>query len=436
MYTIYEIAQHVITDKPYEGKSVLPAEKGYQGSVAYTLLKGETNPEVLQKVRDFVSGKLSEDMIEINKDSAYQYLAAAKVVDFDTIPAAMAKSTYKIREMAILHSAPEKDGRGEINMLNAFSMPPLHKENLDALLVNELDGSHPIVKKAAFGDERDGHLKRIYTYCQKESEIVPELVPVIEEVVRERFQTMMKIAEFLPKETTVIYKGCSGAGKSFALKQFTEKHIVGIDTETAVQSTDNVKNDIRRRTKNIYTDQHVHLLGFSTFKMLSEVMKENYPKLSTIQEGWLNSTIAVNGLFKDLKSADLKLDMHDFDGDYEALCLRVLARYQDKNSPKPPLDQVERGFKTSRESREQLLKSLRETDLYQFRFVHANGMIDENLNPKSLSSDPASVNQEIAATKKLVITAQHAEVFGGYLNLFVGMTIEAAFEKAKNAKVV
>jgi hypothetical protein len=165
--------------------------------------------------------------------------------------------------------------------------------------------------------------------------------------------------------------------------------------------------------------------------MLSEIMKNNYPKLSTIQEGWLNSTFAVEGLFKDLKSAGLKLEMHDFDGDYEALCLRVLARYQDKDSPKPPLDQVERGFKTSRESREQLLKSLRETDNYRFLFVHSDGVVNEKVDPMSIVSKSEGVNLEIEKTKKISITEKHAQIFGEYLNLFVGMTIEEAFEKAK-----
>lgn len=86
MYTIYEIAQHVITDKPYERKAFQPIEIGSQGAITYKLLTEETTFEILQKVRDVVSGRLSEDMLEINPNSAYQYLAAAKVVDLDTDP--------------------------------------------------------------------------------------------------------------------------------------------------------------------------------------------------------------------------------------------------------------------------------------------------------------------------------------------------------------
>ena len=148
MCTIYEIAQHVITDKPYEKKAFQPIEMGSQGAVTYKLLTEETTFEILQKVRDFVRGNLSLELIEINKETAYQYIAAAKVVDLDTDPSEMTKSTYKIREMALLRSVPENNGRGEINMLNAFSMPPVLKKDLDILLANELDNSHPIVKKA------------------------------------------------------------------------------------------------------------------------------------------------------------------------------------------------------------------------------------------------------------------------------------------------
>jgi hypothetical protein len=135
MYTIYEIAQHVITDKPYEKKAFQPIEMGSQGAVAYRLLTEATNSDVIEKVRSFVSGKLSEKLIEsqINNESAYLYLAAAKIVDLDTPRSEMIQSTYKIREISLFHSLPEKGKRSEINMLNAFSTPPLDKEDSDIL---------------------------------------------------------------------------------------------------------------------------------------------------------------------------------------------------------------------------------------------------------------------------------------------------------------
>ncbi len=434
MHTIYEIAQHVVLDQPYHKEESKPLQIGSQESRIYKILSESTKFEIIEKVRNFVQGTLSEELIEneINKDNAYLYLAAAKVIDLDTSPSEMVKSTYRIRELAVLNSKPEKDGRGKINMLNAFSMPPLDKEDIDLLLSNELDISHPIVKKAAFGEERNNHLKRIYTYGQKDAKVISEMVPVIEAVVKDRFQSMLKAADSLPIDTTVVYKGCSGAGKSFAIKKLTEQCLRGISAENAIQSTDNIKKEILTRTKNVFNDQQVFLLGFSTFKMLSEAMKEKYPKLSTVQEGWFNSTFTLEGLFKDLKVANLKLEMHDFDGDYEALCLRVLARYPGQNSQKTPLDDVERAFKTSRESREQLLKSLRENvDSYQFKFVQANGEVRDDIDPKSIVSDSAGVDKEIAATKKVRITEQHAKTFGESLNSFIGMTIEEAFEKAK-----
>lgn len=96
---------------------------------------------------------------------------------------------------------------------------------------------------------------------------------------------------------------------------------------------------------------------------------------------------------------------------------------------------VERGFITSRESRGQLLSSLRETDSYQFTFLRADGVIDEKVDPVSVVSDPARVNLEIESIKKIIITEGHARLFGEYLNTFIGMTVEAAFEMAEGIKV-
>jgi hypothetical protein len=429
MSTIYEIAQHVITGKPYEEKPSYTAPSECQESLAYQLLTKETTPEVINKVRAFVSGKLSQVEIQsqINSKSAYSYLAAAKIVDLDTLPSEMIQSTYKVREIALLRSISEKEGRGAINMLNAFSTPPLNKANLDILLANELDSNHPIVNNAAVGKERDNHLNRIYTYCESEAKLIPELIPVIEAVIKDRFQIMIKIDQLLPNETTVIFKGCSGAGKSFALKEFIQQFPVELTVDKAVQSTDNIKNDIKLRTGKVFNDQHAFLLGFATFKMLIKVMKDTYPKLSTLQEGCFNSTFTIEKLFKD--NMELKLEVRDFDGDAEALLLRVLARYQDPNSPKPTLAFVERTFKTSRESRGLLLHSLRKTDSYQFRFVHKNGLVDEKIDPRSITSDAKEVNAEIEAAKKMEITEQHVQLFGESLNKFVGMTIEKAFEQ-------
>ena len=428
MQTVYAITQHIITGKPYEKKPFQPIKINSQIATTYQLLTNATHSELVEKVRSFVSGKLSLESIEINQDNAYQYLAAAKVVDLDTDPSEMIKSTYKIRKRALLSSQAEKNGRQEIKMLNAFSMPP-YKNDLDILLVNELDRHHPIVKKAAFGEERNRYLKRIYAYSQKEAVLMPEIIPLIEKIVKDRFQTLMKIAALLPDQTTVIYKGCSGAGKTFALKKFTEQYIKGIDSRKFVQSTDNIKNDLRQQTQNSFSDEQVDLLGMAVSKMFSEVMKEYYPKLATIQEGWFNSTFTIESLFKDLKSAELKLNMHDFDGDYEAICLRILARSNDKDNPTVPFNQIERSFQTSRESRQLLLKLLRETDSYQFYFVHADGIVNENIDPKSVLSDPESVNLEIEATKMTLITKRHVHLFGDHLHSFIGMTIEEAFEK-------
>lgn len=433
MNSVYEIVEHSVTGAPYKEKPVV-AQAGRQGATVYQLLMKETTPEVVEGVREFAKGKMPIEAFEgqIHRETAYQYLAAAKVVDIDMENSEKQQSTYKIREMALFCSGLDQGGRGEINALNAFSNPPLVKEDVDVLLANELDNSHPIVKRAAFGAERDKHLSRIYTYSQKEAEIIPEIAVVIEAVVKDRIETMQQVSKALSPKTAVVFKGCSGAGKSFALKKLVEPYLQGTSSvDQAVQSTDNLKNDIRTRIGNIFSDQQVHLLGFSTFKMLSEVAKREYPELSTLSEGWFNSVFAIQSLFKDLKEADLALEMYDFDGDYEAICLRILARYADPNSPKPPMESVDRGFKTSRESRGLLLESLRPIDRYQFCFVHKDGRVDEAVDPRSITIDPQGVDAEITFVKKLVITEEHVQIFGEAVRGFVGMTVDAAFEKAR-----
>lgn len=428
MTTIYEIAQHVVTGKPYVEK---PYQAG-QESKAYQLLKQKTTPDIVQIVRDFVGGIFSQDKVEsqMTSETAYRYLAAAKLVDLDTPPAKKVQSTYKIRELALLRSKPEQNGRAEITMLNAFSTPPANKDDLDVLLANELDHSHPLVKTAPGKEVRDRHLNRIYFFAQKETQLVPEMVPIIQSVIKDRFEAMLKVAASLPAETRVIFKGCAGAGKTYALKEYLTR-VPGTTVEQAVLSTDNCKNEIRVRTGNIFSDRQIFLMGHAMYKMLSEVMKEVHPKLSTLEESWFNSAAIIEQLFRDLSKAGLKMEMHDFDGDYSGLCLRIVARQQDPKSPKPTLYDVENAFKSSREARNLLLKSLRATDSYQFRFVHQNGSCDERIDPASLPSDPAILSAQMEATKKMKITKQHVEIFGASLNAFVDMTIEQAFERGR-----
>lgn len=428
--TVFEIVQHVIINKPYENRTFQPIVEGSNINKVCNKLLSETTPEILMKVKDFVAGNLTEEMLGLESTSAYQYLAAVKIVDLGNDPSKSVKSTYKIREMILSCSKTEANGRSQINMMNAFSLPPATKE-YDILIANEIDNNHPLVKNAVTAAERNAYLTGIYTYGQREAEIIPEMVPIIEDLVRDRSQAMLKINAFLPQETSVIYKGPSGAGKSFAIGKFTEENLKGIDADVAVQSADNIKNDLRRRTRNIFNTQQAHLLGFSILKMLSEVMKKTYPKLSTIQEGWYNSTFALDALFKDIKAAGLKLDVHDFDGSFEVICLRVLNRYRFKDSAKPALNEIEQAYKSTRETRAILLKSLRETDTYRFSYVHSNGVTDDKMQATAVVSDPDAVNRETTTTKALVITKEHAQFYGDYLNAFLGMTIEEAFEKVR-----
>ncbi|MDF2577329.1 MAG: hypothetical protein K0S74_813 [Chlamydiales bacterium] len=439
MLTIYDIARHTVTEQPYATKAY-NTNISFQESQTYQVLSSTTNLDTIQNVKSYIEGKLlfEELSARVNTQNAHEYLAAAKLIDLENANQDAMNTTYKVRELCILRSSGTTNSKPEINMLNAFSNPPLVLNDVpvDLLLANELDNSHPLVQKAAFGEERNRYLAKIYTYAQKQALIIPEIIPLIEQVISSRFEAMKKVAEHLPEKTFVVFKGCSGAGKTYALEAFVAANTPGLSAEKAVQSTDNTKEDIRSRTGKIFSDQQAHLLSFSVFKMLVEVVKEEQPFLSTLQEGWFNSSFAIEGLFKDLNKSSLKLDMRDFDGDFEALCLRVLSRHNCPSAPKPPFEQVIRGFKTSRESRIQLLNSLRSEDKYQFHFVNKNGEVDLTKDPKSISHLPSStVDEEIEATKNVLITEQHSQLFGESLTNFIGLTIEDAFKKAKEVRV-
>ena len=343
----------------------------------------------------------------------------------------MKNTTYKIRELCLSRSKGMEGGKEAINMMNAFSNPSENVEDLDLLLANELDNNHPIVQKASFGEERNVHLARIYTYAQRHAKIIPEMVKVVEEVIRERFQSMLSVSNSLPSHTSVIFKGCSGAGKTYALQHFSEKNLKDVLPFKVVQSTDNIKKDIIRRTGNVFSDNQVHLFGMTVFKMLTEVMKDHYPKISSIQEGWFNSEYAIKGFLSVAKKGGLKLDIRDFDGACEAIFLRVLSRRNDPNSPILPFPAIIRGFVTSRECRSLLLKNLREKDDYRFSYVSKNGAIDNKMDPKEVIADKETIDAEIEKTKKTVITQVHVSLFGDSLKDFIGMTIENAFLKAK-----
>lgn len=410
MSAICNIAKHVVNGTPYEVKN----RGSHADSKVYQLLLGETTAPLIQQVRDYVAG--GEWSHAITGDNAYSYLAAAKVVDCDT--PVQKNSTYKIREMCLLQA--QTGEKGEMNMLNAFSTPPLDLEDPDLLVANELDHLHPIALKAPFGEERNKVLTKIYTYAQKQAQMIPEMVELIEKVIGNRIRYMQEVSKLMPPKTALVFRGCSGAGKTHALKEYAAK--AAGDLDAIVQSTDNTKKDVQKLLP--LDMQKIHLFGMSIFKMMMPAVKERYPDLSTVQEGWYNNDGAINTLFKELNSDGFSLILREYDGDFSALCLRVLA----SDGQTLPFEQVARSFKTCRETRPLLLKHKREEDLYQFTYVDKEGKIhtdEPNL--------PTDVNAEIEMVKKQVITDKD-KVFGAHLSDFVGLTIEEAFKKKLQVK--
>lgn len=430
MPTINELAKHVVIGESVQSYPIL---KPNENAKAYPILMGATTPDIIQRVRDFVKGKNSFEQLEkeLGPDNAYSYLAAAKVVDMDTPPNEMINTTSKIRGLCVLQSKKTVE-RNEINMINAFSTPPKEIDNVDILLANELDHIHPIVNKAPFGNQRNVLLTEIYNYSQYKASITPEMASLIKEIMIERYKSLMEVGKQLPEKTFLVFKGSTGTGTSEEIQKFISNTMKNqFSLEQLTQNTETVKKIILNRTKGKFTEQQAHLLAHTIHKLLMEVTKKQHPKLSTLQEGWFNSSDGIKNLFKSLDD-DMKLEIRDYDGDFLALCLKVLSASNQPEGSKPPFDRVMRGFKTSRESRPELLQALRPQDKYSFHFINDNGVIDDKKDPRSLSVLPTEVDKEIEKVKSTVITEDHIRIFGKFLTKFLNLTIADAFKKMES----
>lgn len=391
-----------------------------QNGTAIRVLQSATTVEITQKVRECVENKMSEDDLRvlINSTNAHQYLAAAKLLDLES----QSSLTFLVRKTCVLCS--------NINLINAFTNPPLNKENLTVLLANELDNSHPEVIKVKDDREKsDLLLKSIYNYAQQEAQLTPEMKAIVEEIIAQRFRMIREVASKQPENTIIMFKGNSGTGKTYAIKQL-------LGSEDVVQSTDGIKNDLIAKTGGIYNNSKVHLLGMSIFKNLERLLKEHFSNLSLIQEQKLNSKTAIIDFFKSLSTQ--RLMMHDLEADFETQCMRILARMADPTCPTPPLDVIQRGYTTTRESRALLLSSLRECDTYQFTFAKNNGEIvqfpegeESKRAAAALQYNKEQGESEMSAVLQMPITSEHVRIFGSYLAPFVGKTVLETFGSVK-----
>ncbi|MBX9744421.1 MAG: hypothetical protein K2X08_04340 [Chlamydiales bacterium] len=198
MATVLNIAKHVVTGEPYP-ISFTPHIA--RDSTVFRLLTAATTDSIVERVNNYIKGEGSGAALsEINDENAYEYLAATKLIDMITAPETMINSTYKIRELCLLKSKAVPGRRNEINMMNAFSTPPVDLEDIDLLLANEIDNGHPAVMGAPFGDPRNKILSKIYDYSQTKALVVPELVSIVEQVIAERFTAMTHSIESYPRK--------------------------------------------------------------------------------------------------------------------------------------------------------------------------------------------------------------------------------------------
>ncbi|MDF2549533.1 MAG: hypothetical protein K0S07_600 [Chlamydiales bacterium] len=423
MYTLENIVRHVVLDEPY---SSLPAPSidDIRDSRGYNLLLNASTPEIVAKVRMYAQQRIPS-LLEVTRENATQYLAAAKMVDLEDATSQFEEATYKIRSLCILNSL-------KINLMNAFSTPPLypqasieHRHGIGAWLLTELDHAHETVLKAPSLEMRTLMMRHIYQYAEREARLIPKMVKLIEKIVSKRYLAAINSAKHQPEKTLTIYQGPAGSGKKDALKKRAAQ--TGLKLSHLVQSTECIKLDIQKKTAGLYGGQDVHLLSFSLFKLFVEAMKEYNGQLSSIQEGCFFGADPL----RELLGAGLKAEIYDFDGDFKALSLRLLAQYKNQKGSKLSFDTILDLFKSCRKKRPELLDLVasRPEDRYHLSYVTSKGQVLEDKDPRSVASQPEQIEREIAEAKGALIEEAHLCIFGAALADFVGLTIEEAFKR-------
>ena len=207
--------------------------------------------------------------------------------------------------------------------MNAFSTPPARTTHITRIMVNELDNTHPQIKNLKDEDQKRFLASRLFEYCETEAFIFPPFVPIIESVMKERLEAMRLVSNNLPSNTSTFYVGPSGAGKTHALKLFTES--LKVPTIYAVHSTDHFKVHLLEKVEKMFSqfkvsDFQVFLMGLSMNKMMMREVRRTFPGLSVLQEGWLAKQ-PMETLFDDLKKTGMHLNLQVYDGDFFAYML-------------------------------------------------------------------------------------------------------------------
>jgi len=433
MATLLNIAQYAISSVAYP-TPVVP-DSSHDSNPVILFLNSATTPALIDRVNSYVTGKCDlEAFHDIDHSTAYQLLAAVKL--YDTTPGIIGaeRSTHKLREICLIRSQTSAALLVQNTMLNAFSTPPLSLEDPD-FMVTETNNLHPKVT-CLTGKDRTDASNRIHAYAQTQALFDPEIAAIIEDIIRLRFAYINEVSSHLPDKSIIVYRGSSGAGKSHALTKEVSRRTPHLTPALAVTSTDNLKKDLLEKIGKVYLDQTSFLLALSIRKVMNSEIETKAPDLSSLQEGWFNTGADIKTLFTHLNKQGLKLIMNDFDGDFEALALRVLARRSHPDNPQSPLPlaQLISGYKTCRETRCQVLTSLREGDTYNFVYVNKQGEIITDKDPLSIPVDPSTLDSEIEATKNLVISEEHIKLYGEGLRDMIGLPFIAAYEKAIKGK--
>lgn len=433
--TIQEIVEFIIGSE----QPVTPHKKPLDvfNSRTYDILRCQTTRTIIDTITGYLEGNIPASDIKrrIKPSNIFKYLAACKVLD--ECARCSFKTTWYIRSLCL------KKSQGKITLMNILFNPPLDyisKEEYineeDIMILNETDNNHEVIHRAPFGEERDKILKDLYIFCQTKALLISEFADEIMGIVSTRFQALLYLGDGLPPQTAIIYRGCSGSGKTKMLKDtYSDMSIIYKNRpliDTGIQSTDNFKKDIKAAFTSKFpdlqvTDSQAHLLAFSVFKVFCNVLRKSmYKSVPTISEGWYNSKSSIDELCAMRDEYGLKLQINDFDGDALTIFLRALLRRDESGAPTPPLSAVVRSFKMCRENRPYLVSKLKEDDSYRL-FYSTGNRIDE-IPYNSILVSSFNIDTLLKDVCSHVITEDDIQTYGKGLEKYIGMSISEAYK--------
>lgn len=417
--TINEIAQYIVNPQSFNASTTENYYTCNEKVNAVQALREMTTPEIEDVVRSYVKNQISFDDLKtsINVQTIDQYLAAAKIIDMIIPYSEMINTTFQVRIECLKRDKEIRQGTNKTNtnIVNVFLLPC--ENETDPVFLNGVNNAHPMVK--------DDPVKRNHMYSVVRDKIYlhPEASKKLCEILQIFYNSIVESSLKLPENTTTIFRGCSGAGKSYALMQQLQLEKIS-DVAKIVLSTDSIINLFTNDSNFKSTPDQTFLLGMLSRTALELAIKQHKPSLPLVQEGWYKIPAQINGLFVENRLTDIK----DFDGDFRIIALRMLSRFSQSNSNSLSLDIVWRNYCECRESRSYLIEKLRPEDTYNLQYSLNDGNFIQYTTEtaKNLVVKPEEMEEAIA----YVINNEDVIKLGDCLRPYIGLTIAQAYTKA------